>query len=1608
MRNAEIARRIAELPAEQRALLIEELRQRREQESAAPADRIPRQPRDRESHPLSFAQQRLWFLYNFEPESPEYNVPQAFRIEGELDPETMQRALRQVVRRHETLRTTFRSEEGSPAQVIAQVIDMEVPYVDARQRVPDPGDAWAEALRLAAADARAPFDLALGPLMRARLFRTGQRQHLLYYNVHHIAYDGWSMGIFARELAALYDAFAAGLPGTLPELPVQYLDFAAWQRQWLSGERLERQLAYWRRQLAAVPPLELPADRPRPAVRTHQGAAVPLALGDRLQSDLAGFVRRHGTTLFIALMAAWKALLHHWTTQEDLAVGTLVANRRRPEVEGLIGFFANSLVLRTDLAGDPTFLELLGREREVSLDAHEHQDLPFEKLVEEINPPRDLARTPLFQVMLIVLNAPGEALRLPGLELWPVAIDSHTAKLELTLYATQTAAGLDGFLEYNADLFDRSTVLRLLDHYRRVLLAAIADPGVRLSRLPLLADDERRQVLVDWNATQAAVPAVTLHGWIEERARQAPGATAVELGDSRLTYGQLDERADLLACHLRRLGVGPEVLVGVAMERSLDMVVGVLAVLKAGGAYVPIDPDYPKERIAHMLDDSRAPVLLTQEALLARLPEHGARVVAVDRDAAAIAGATSGSGESGESGAGGGQPGGPPCGGGAGPARRPGATPANLAYVIYTSGSTGKPKGVGITHAAVVNFLESMRKRPGLASEDTLLAVTTLCFDIAGLELYLPLVCGARLLLATRETAQAGEQLRQALESQGVTAMQATPATWRLLLAAGWVGERGLKILCGGEALPRDLASQLLAACGSLWNVYGPTEATIWSTLDRVEAGGPVAIGRPLDNTEIYLLSRRLEPVPVGVPGELLIGGAGLSRGYHGRPDLTAEKFIPDPFGGARLAPGSRLYRTGDLARYLAGGRLEYLGRIDHQVKVRGFRIELGEIEAALDRHPAVAQAVVTARRESAGGTQLAAYLVARAGPAPGAIGAAGAGGAAGADEARGAAAASPAGTGAGGPAGAARPNVSELRAWLKDSLPEYMVPASFTFLEAMPLTPNGKVDRRALPAPDRAAARRAYVAPRDDKERFFCDLWQELLDLDQVGVDDDFFELGGDSLLVIRVVTKANKAALGITTKQVFQHRTVAELAAVAGTVEIVAEQGAVEGPLPWTPAQLHFLEQRHPHPDYHTLGMLFEPKGGDLDLRLFRRAMEHVMRHHDNLRLRLCEAGGETRPTIDPPGAPVNLLRVDVSALAEERRLAAFREAVKSLVISCRMAAGNLVRTAAFDFEPGKVRFLHLVAHYLPADINSWPILLDDLDAAYRQLEAGERLAVPRKTTSARQWAERLAARARPAGMPQAELDYWLAQAPLDPPRIPIDHQLGENDWISARVEAVEIEAGDARVLLQQVPRWLGVQIDAVLVQAVLAAFAPWTRSRSLPVLMLGHGREALYDDMDLSRTVGWFNTIYPVLLDPGPDPDPIAGARELNRQLRRVPHGGTGFGILRYLSGDPEVAGRLRQALAPQVFVNYLGEDNAKELGRLRKLQVFGGFHRDRGGKRLCPLTVGIVVVEERLVVKWEYSVNLHRPETMQALAERSRQHLRWFVDDYRRRGADAARS
>ncbi len=1104
---------------------------------AAPAAglTIPRLPLRQGPLALSFAQQRLWFLDRLEPGSPWYNLAFAVRFAGSLDVAALRRAVDALASRQESLRTTFDPRAGQPAQVIAAPAPLPLPVADLAGLAGEAREA--EALRLAGGEARRPFDLARGPLWRVRLLRLGAGDHLALLTLHHIVSDGESMSILVRELGALYEAFATGARDPLPPLLIQYADFAAWQRSVLPAVMETKLLPYWRQRLGGrLPVLELPSDRPRPALQTFRGARSRVALPAALTAGLRALARQHGATLFMTLLAGLDVLLHRYTEETDLLVGSPVANRNHSQIEGLIGLFVNTLVLRTDLAGDPGFVDLLARVRAGTLGAYAHQDLPFERLVEELQPRRDLARSPFFQVMLGLERVAATAWRVPGLAAVPLEVDLGASRFECTFFLAETAGrvgegggagdvggaddvggagaagGIGGHLEYNRDLFDPETAARLVAHFGNLLGAAAAAPATPISRLSLLAPAEEVQLRVEWNATAREVPRQTAPELILRRIAERPAAVALRWGDERLTYAELGARAGRLASRLRRLGVGPEKLVGIACERSPEMVWGLLGIWLAGGAYLPLDPAYPPERLALMLADSGAAVLLTQERLLSTLPPHAAHVVCLDGLGSEEPGGSKGTGSTEEA------------------SRIDGiaglAAAENLAYVIYTSGSTGRPKGVGVPHGALVNFLAAMCEEPGLTAADRLLAVTSLSFDIAGLELWLPLFAGAEIDLIGREVAADGARLRARLSTAagevahaggaGTVMLQATPSTWRLLLAAGWRGGEGIKALCGGEALPPALAAEVGARAGALWNVYGPTETTIWSAVHRLDStaattaghGGAVPLGHPIANTTIHLVDPRRSAVPLGVPGELLIGGAGLARGYLGRPYLTAERFVPDPWASA---PGARLYRTGDLARRLAGGSLEFLGRIDHQIKVRGFRVEPGEIEAALARHPAVAAAVVTAREPRPGDARLAAYVVPRAGADPAALAA------------------------------------GELRGHLRATLPEHMIPGHFHTLAALPLLPNGKVDRRSLPDPEPSppAATAGFAAPRGEVERAIAAAWREALGLDRVGIHDNFFDLGGHSLLLSQVHARLRETLdPELPLLDLFKHPTVAALA--------------------------------------------------------------------------------------------------------------------------------------------------------------------------------------------------------------------------------------------------------------------------------------------------------------------------------------------------------------------------------------------------------------------------------------------------------------------------------
>ncbi|ULA67915.1 MAG: Putative Multi-domain non-ribosomal peptide synthetase [Nitrospira sp.] len=1035
--------------------------------------------------PLSFAQERMWFLYRLSPEAVAYNIPASVRLHGPLNKPALRWAVGELVRRHEALRTTFAQVEAQPRQIIHDVLEPtwteeDLRGVPAELREP-------RALELATAEARRPFDLEKGPLLRVFLIQLGDEDQVVILNTHHIISDQWSYGIIARELVASYNAFCAGRPFAVQlDLAIQYADFAQWQRGWLSGAVLEEQLAHWKSKLTDLPVVTLPTDRPRLPVHSFKGDHVSLDLSWSLVNRLKQLSVREGVTLYMVFLAGFFGLLHRLTQQRDLVIGTPIANRNRLEIEELIGTFVNTLVLRTDVTGELTFRELLRKVRDLSLDAYAHQDIPFEKLVEELRPDRSQGGLPLVQVLFNFTNTPFARTEFHQLSWTPYEVSRGAAQLDLGL-SIDPHASRKAYLEFNTDLFDRTSAERWISQYRQLMETVAEHPEAQLGRVSILTGQEQHRILREWNATDRPVDRERcFYQLFEAQVSRTPDAVALLFEGREWSYAELNRRANRLAHHLRECGVGPDIVVPVFLERSPDLLISLLAVMKAGGAYLPLVPGLPIRRLAAMIEASHAAVVITDSSLLGGLPQHQLRVVCLDQEAETLARQSE-----------------------VNPS--PLSGPEHLVYVLFTSGSTGQPKGVEIEQRALVNFLRSMQQEPGMTHRDVLVALTPLSFDIAGLELYLPLLVGARIVLANRQQAMDGAWLQRELDHGAVTMLQATPATWRMILQFGWQGGRGVKVLCGGEALPRELAQELLSRAGSVWNVYGPTETTIWSTLERVRSvDRTISLGRPIANTQVYVLDANLEPVPVGIPGELYIGGLGLARGYRGQPQLTADRFVSNPF-----RPGERLYRTGDQVKWLPDGRLDYVGRIDYQVKLRGFRIELGEIESVLGNDPTVKQAVVIVREDAPGDKRLVAYVAPRDGSVC---------------------------------------DPSGLRRALRELLPDYMVPAAIVPLSEFPLTPNGKVDRASLPAPSDEPAHDGVQAiePRNRVELQLVAIWEQVLGITPIGVRDNFFALGGYSLLALRMFSAIEQTfGTRLPMAVLFQAPTIEQLA------DVLADEG-------------------------------------------------------------------------------------------------------------------------------------------------------------------------------------------------------------------------------------------------------------------------------------------------------------------------------------------------------------------------------------------------------------------------------------------------------------------
>ncbi len=1271
--------------------------------------------------PLSFAQQRLWFMDQLVPDNPFYNLSSAYRLSGRLEGEALRQALQQIVARHEALRTTFESVGGRPHQVIASSMLVPLEITDLGGMAA--GEREAEAARLLAAEAAHPFDLAAGPLLRAGLLRLWEEEHVLWVSMHHIVSDGWSMGVFFKELGTLYGALVRGEPSPLPPLKIQYADFAAWQRSWLEGEPLAAQLAYWRARLLGSPAaLELPADFPRPPLLTHRGASISFRVEPELSQALRGLARREGATLYMTLLAAFQALLSRYTGGTDIVLGSPIANRTRAEVEDLIGFFVNTLVLRTDLSGDPSFLELISRVREVALGAYAHQDLPFEQLVEALNPVRDLSRHPLVQVVFQVMNAPLEPLSLAGLRTEPCEGEAIATRLDLELHLFEAEGGLWGQAIYSTELFEEARITRLIRHFTTLLEGVAAHPDHPISALPLLTEVEREQVLVEWNATEAPYPKERcIHQLFEAQVEKTPEAVAVVCEEEQLTYRALNARANQLAHYLQALGVGPEVVVGVCLERSLERVVGLLGVLKAGGAYVPLDPTYPPDRLAFMLADTQAPIVLTQAqgqaalAPLAPVQERAPRLCSLDAELPSIR-------------------------------QQPTINPTTsvgpecLAYCLYTSGSTGQPKGVLVEHSGLCNLAEAQIRAFGVQPGDRVLQFASLNFDASIWEILMALCSGASLYLVGSDDALPGPALTSLLNEQAITHITLTPSTLAVMTPEAL--PRLQTLIVAGEACSADLFARWSKGRRFL-NAYGPTEATVCATIMdctgfiRGVASQPPPIGKPIDNTQIYILDQYLQPVPIGVPGELYIAGVGLARGYLHRPELTAERFIAHPFSAV---PGARLYRTGDLARYLpdgnlANGNLEFLGRLDHQVKIRGFRIECGEVEAALLAHPAVAQAVVVAREEAPGERRLVAYLVAT-GEAP---------------------------------------TASELRAHLRRSLPEFMVPQAFVPLAALPLTANGKVDRQALPAPGRARPELEadFVAPRTPAEELLAGIWATVLGVERVGVYDHFFELGGHSLLATQVVSRVRDAfGVELALRTLFATPTVVGLAeelkaALAAGAEpappLLAVERTPDLPLSFAQQRLWFLDQMVPDNPFYNIPTAYR-LGGPLEVGALERALGEIVARHESLRTTFVSHQGRPVQVIAPPGpwgwAVTDLAHLEEPEAEARRRVAAEATRPFDLEEGPLLRAG-LLRLGEED------HVLMLTLHHIVADGWSAGVLARELSALYRAFVEGRPSPLPPLPVQYADFA--LWQRRSLAGKPlAAQLAYWRSQLCGAPPAL------------------------------------------------------------------------------------------------------------------------------------------------------------------------------------------------------------------------------------------------
>ncbi|HEY4387780.1 MAG TPA: amino acid adenylation domain-containing protein [Ktedonobacteraceae bacterium] len=1500
-------------------------------------DLEPIQPALREHPlPLSFAQQRLWFLQQFDTSNSAYNIPLLVRLTGNLKKDTLEQALTTVIARHELLRTTFSTIHGEPVQVVQQEQAFRLPLIDLSSL---PSETQAEDFQqIAAHEIQQPFDLELDSPIRGSLLKIAEQEHILLLTLHHIVSDAWSTNILIQEIATVYTAEVAGKPSMLPALPIQYADFAVWQRNWLQGAVMEALLGYWKAVLADAPPLlTLPTDRPRPAIQTYRGATLPFVLTQELSIQLGQLARSEQVTMFMLLLSAFALLLNVYSHQDDVVIGTPIANRTREEAEQLIGVFINTLALRTHVERKNSFRQLLQQVRESTLEAYAHQDLPFEALVDALAPERNLSYHPLFQVMFVLQNTPQGTINLPDLQLQAIEPEGTIAKFDLSLSLEENKEGLRGTLEYNTDLFTSATIARMLGHFQSILQAIVTTTEQPMWQISPLMQWEHNLLLVDWNQTEQAYPQeFCLHELFEAQVKRSPTTIAVMCENEQLTYHELNEQANELAHLLRERGVQADSAVGICLERSLSMVTAIFGVLKAGGAYVPLDPGYPQERLAFMLAQARVPLLITSQALAAQFTEYTGEVICTDNlpplqanETAEYKGKT--------------------------------ASPDNLAYLLYTSGSTGQPKGVMMSHRAICNHMHWFLDAFPLDSTDRVLQKTPFSFDASVWEFYAPLLSGGTLVMAQPRGHQDSAYMIQAIRDYHITTLQLVPSQLQMLVEEPqFVTCHSLRwLFCGGEELPVELYHKTLDLLPvEMHNLYGPSETCIdsitWHCRPTQELNS-TPIGRPIANMQAYVLDEFMQLVPVGVPGELYLGGVDLARGYMQRPELTAARFVPHPFS---THSGERLYRTGDLVRYLPDSTLQYLGRIDQQVKVRGFRIELGEIEAVLNQHPLTQECAVIVREDHPGDRRLVAYLVFREQPAPG---------------------------------------NSELRQFLLTQLPGYMVPSYFVMLERLPLLPNGKIARTQLPAPGgaRPEQEQAYVAPRTAIEQNLADIWAAVLGIELIGINDNFFELGGDSILSIQIIARANEAGLRLTPKQIFQHQTIAQLAEVINQAPaMLAEQGPVTGAVSLTPIQHWFFEQDLSEPHHWNQAMFLEVRQ-KLDSAILEQALQRLMSQHDALRMRFTREAHGWQQVNQDEEQTMQLLQFNLAEKTAHEQTAEIEHIATQLQASLHLAEGQLIRVALFHLGEHQPARLLVVLHHLIIDGVSWIILLEDLQTIYQQLSRGKAARLPLKTSSYQQWAQQLISYARSEEL-QQELDYWLKVAHEAVP-LPLDFADGTNLEGTGETISITLSKEETSSLLQKMPATYHTEINDVLLTVLAHAYAPWLKTKTVLVDLEGHGREPLFEEIDLSRTIGWFTSIYPVMLNLGESGKPWEELKLIKEQLRSIPHHGIGYGLLRYLSEHEEIRQTLQTQAQAEISFNYFGQFDQSFAGSslFRTAAESSGPVRSLQGQRHYKVEVTGYVEGGELHMSWRYSTKLHRRSSIAQLAERFKETLQDLI-------------